>query len=254
MAAAAVWQVVALPAAAERLRIATGELPPYATASRPDQGIALAVIRAAFERVGVEVAYTFLPWGRAQEEARTGRYHGTAHWGRRPDREQDFLLSDNVLTEQWVLLHRAGVALDWQRLDALAPLRIGGVRTYTYTPEFHALAASGALRVDWVPDDLSLLRMLVAGRVDVVPLDRNVACYLLEQHFKPEDWPRIAANPKLITEVFTTHLMLSKRLPDSAARMQRFNRGLAQLRSSGQYQRLVGSIECRAGLAKAAIR
>ena len=32
------------------LRIATGELPPYATASRPDQGVALAIVRRAEER------------------------------------------------------------------------------------------------------------------------------------------------------------------------------------------------------------
>lgn len=241
------------PAQAEKLRIATGELPPYSTASRADHGIALAVVRAAFEREGIEVEYVFLPWNRAQEEARSGRFDGTAAWGRRPDRERDFLLSDNVLTEQWVLLHRAELALDWQKLDALGAWRIGAIRNYTYTPEFHALAGSGALKVDWVPDDTALLRMLIAGRVDIAPLDRNVACQLLEQHFKSEDWRRIAAHPKLITDTFTSHLMLPKLRPDSAARLQRFNRGLAQLRSSGQYQKLVGGIECRAGLAKAAV-
>lgn len=250
---ACVAWLAATTAHAEKLRIATGELPPYSTATRPDQGIALAVVRAAFEREGIEVEYVFLPWNRAQEEARSGKFDGTAAWGRRPDRERDFLLSDNVLTEQWVLLHRSDLALDWQKLDALGAYRIGAIRNYTYTPEFHALAAAGALKVDWVPDDMALLRMLIAGRVDIVPLDRNVACQLLEQHFRPEDWPRIAAHPRLITETFTSHLMLSKLRPDSAERMQRFNRGLAQLRSSGQYQKLVGGIECRAGLAKAAL-
>ena len=40
---------------AATLQIATGELPPYATQSRPDQGIALHIVRRAFELSGHEV-------------------------------------------------------------------------------------------------------------------------------------------------------------------------------------------------------
>ena len=67
---------------AETLRLATGELPPYATEQRPDQGIALDIIRRAFANEGIDVQYFFKPWTRSLEEARDGKWDGTAYWGR----------------------------------------------------------------------------------------------------------------------------------------------------------------------------
>ncbi len=238
--------------AAEVLQLATGELAPYATQSRPDQGIALNIVRAAFRAEGVEIEYTFLPWGRAQEQARSGKWDGTAHWGHKPERERDFLLSDNIITEQWLLLYRAGAPFDWARWEDLGGRTIAAIRTYTYTPEFHALAAAGKLKIDWTPDDLAALRKLVAGRVDLMVLDRNVACFLLDTQFTPAEAALVRAHPRLITENFTTHLMLPKTRPDSAARLALFNRGLAKLRASGEYGKLLAASECKAGLARPA--
>lgn len=43
--------------------------------------------------------------------------------------------------------------------------------------------------------------------------------------------------------------MLPKALPQSAARLEAVNKGLAQLRASGEYRRLLEPPECKAGLA-----
>ena len=128
------------PAAAQVLRLATGELPPYATQERPDQGIALDIVRRAFALEGLEVDYTFKPWTRTLEESRAGLWDATAYWGRNPERDKGFLISDNVLTEQWVLVYRQAAfkeaPFDWKVLADLKDFRIGIVQSYTYTPEF----------------------------------------------------------------------------------------------------------------------
>ena len=135
---------MALASQAQTLRIATGELPPYASAARADQGISLHIVREAFAREGIRVEYVFMPWTRALVEAREGKWDGTAAWGRSPERDQGFLISDNVLTEQWLLLHRSDRTLDWSRLEDLRGLRIGVVANYTYTADFWRLARAGA--------------------------------------------------------------------------------------------------------------
>ena len=63
-----ICSLLACHAAAQRpvLQIATGELAPYATTLRPDNGIALSVVQEAFQIQDVDVRYTFLPWSRAQ--------------------------------------------------------------------------------------------------------------------------------------------------------------------------------------------
>jgi polar amino acid transport system substrate-binding protein len=236
-------------AKAETWRLATGELPPYATEARADDGMALHIVREALRTQGVEVQYTFMPWGRSLEETRAGKWDATAHWGHRPEHEKSFLLSDNVLTEVWVVLYRAGLGLDWKQPEDLSPYTFGAIRTYTYTPEFHALFASGRIKVDWSPDDVSMLHKLAAGRIDAIILDRNVACYLIDTHLSSAEAQAIRAHPKLITENFTTHVMLPKALPQSAARLEVVNRGLAALRASGEYRRLVETADCKASLA-----
>lgn len=225
--------------AAETIRLATGELPPYATQERSDEGIALDIVRKAFAHAGMEVEYTFKPWMRSLEEARAGKFDGTAYWGRNPERDAGFLISDNVLTEQWVFVYRSGgpatSPLVWSRLEDLRNLRIGGIRSYTYSPEFWALSKADVLKVEFALDDLTNLRRLVAGRIDVVPMERNVACYLIATHFKPEEVTSLRAHPKLLTNAFTTHLMLSSAVPQSEERMRAFNAGLREIRKSKQF-------------------
>ena len=246
----AMWVLCWLPifAQAENLRLVTGELPPYATQERPDGGIALDIVRKAFANVGNTVSYTFKPWTRSLEEARAGQWDGTAYWGKNPTRDVGFLISDNVLTEQWVFLYRqrAGSTkpFDWETLADLKGQRIAAVQSYTYTAEFWDMQKSGALKVEVAQDDLSNLRRLVAGRVDVAVIERNVACYLMNAHFKRAEVADLRAHPKLLTNQFTTHLMLSEKLPQSAERMKAFNRGLAQLKKSKDYAALLHYPQC----------
>ena len=87
------------------------------------------------------------------------------------------------------------------------------------------------LKVKVAQDDLGNLRRLMAGRVDVAVIERSVACYLMNTHFKPAEVADLRSHPKLFTNQFATHLMLSEKLPQSAKRMKASNRGLAQLKS-----------------------
>jgi polar amino acid transport system substrate-binding protein len=225
---------------AETLRLATGELPPYASEQLPDQGIALDIIRKAFSQSGYAVSYTFKPWMRSLEEAREGKWDGTAHWGRNPERDVGFLVSDSILTEQWVFVYRDGAPatthFDWKNFSDLAGLRIGAVQFNTYTPEFWNLQKNGTLKVEFSQDDLTNLRRLVAGRIDVVPMERNMACFLMKTQFASAEVASLRAHPKLLTNQFTTHLMLSAKLPQSADRMKAFNQGLRTVQKSHQFE------------------
>ncbi|QDL55828.1 substrate-binding periplasmic protein [Rhodoferax aquaticus] len=238
--ASAPWAVAQKPA----LKIATGELAPYATESRPDQGIALSIVRRSFELAGYQVEYTFLPWSRALAETRLGKWDASAYWGHKPEHEASFLLSDNVLTEQWVMVHRKAIALQWNALPDLKPYRMAMIQDYTYTPQIWAMANAGELKVERVQDDRAALKMLLLDRVDVSPMERNVACDLLQKNFTPAEASRLSAHPKLMTDSFTTHLLLPKARNESATRLAEFNAGLKKLRASGEYNKLLAQVNC----------
>ena len=226
------------------LKIATGELPPYATAARPDQGIALSIVRRAFELSGYKVEYTFLPWSRTLGETKLGKWDGTAYWGRNAEREQSFLLSDNVVTEQWVFVHRRDVNFQWSQVDDLKPYRLALIQDYTYTPEIWSMAKAGQFKSEKLPNDQAALKMLLLGRVDVAPMERNVACDLLKSNYSDAEAAKLAAHPKLMTESFTTHLMLPRALQESTGRLADFNAGLKKLRASGEYAKLLAKTSC----------
>lgn len=231
-------------AQADTLRIATGEFPPYATTLRPDNGVALSIVRRAFELGGHQVSFTFLPWSRAQVETEAGQWDGSAHWGASEERRQKFLLSDNIISEQWVMLHRRTLAFDWKTVDDLQPFVIGVIRDYTYTPEFWAAVRSGRLTSSSVPNNLAGLKMLQAGRIDVLPLERNLACDLLAQHFDDAAAGQLAAHPRLMTDSFTTHVIFPKDKPASARLLADFNRGLKRLKETPEYGQLKANVRC----------
>ncbi len=229
---------------AETVRIATGEFPPYATESRPDKGIALSIVARAFELGGHKAEFHFQPWSRAQMETKAGMWDASAHWGASAERQRDFLLSDNILTEQWLIVHRQRIALQWTQLTDLRPYTLGVIRDYTYTPEFWTLVRSNALRSDNTPNDLAGLRKMIRGRIDAMPMERAVACDLLKSNFSAKDAEEFAAHPRLLTDSFTTHLILPPQQPRSAALLADFNRGLKALRDSGEHARLLQTVQC----------
>ncbi|MBB2485118.1 transporter substrate-binding domain-containing protein [Mitsuaria sp. WAJ17] len=232
----------AAPAAV--VRIATGELPPYATAEANDSGTALQIVRRAFALAGHEVRYQFMPWQRAQNETRVGLWDASAYWGANEERRRDFLLSSNVMSEQWVIVHRRDRPLTWRSLADLKPYMLGVIKGYTYTPEFWRMARKGELRTDGTPDDLAGLRKLLLGRLDAMPMERGTACYLLLSQFSTEDARQIDYHPRLLTDSFTTHVIFPKDKPGSPQLLEDFNRGLKQLQASGEYQRLLRGVAC----------
>lgn len=238
------WFAPTLWANERLVRIATGELPPYATAARPDGGMALSIVRAAFEASGYKVEYTFLPWSRALAETRIGKWDGTAYWGHKPEYDGQFILSDNVLTEQWVIVHRKDVALKWASLDDLRPYRLVTVPDYTYTPELRAMMKAGTIRTESAPNDVAVLKLLTLGRADAAPMELSVACELLKTQFTDGDMQRLTAHPKLITDSFTTHLLMNRTQAANVQRVADFNAGLRKLRESGEYARLLERSPC----------
>lgn len=83
--------------------------------------------------------------------------------------------------------------------------------------------------------------------VMVCRFPRNVACYLLVRHFSVAEADRLQSPPRLLTDKFTTHLLLPRKLPGSAALLADFNRGLQRLKASAEHARLLKGVTCPRG-------
>lgn len=87
------------------------------------------------------------------------------------------------------------------------------------------------------PDDVTNLRKLLAGRIDLFPIDQEVGQYLIARNFPP----RLAQQLEPQSKSFCGAAAcgdLAQASPGPEL-VERFNRGLKALQDSGEFERLV---------------
>lgn len=220
-------------AAAEAVRLTNGEWPPYLGEQLPYKGVASRIVSEAFALQGIDVAWDFYPWARSLQMAERGKRIGSAIWLRSKERERKFFISDAVVESSYYLFYRKGYNFNWKQIDDLQSARIVGTRGYNYGEAFQQAEASGKLRVNRVTSDETAFRQLLAGRVDLFPVDKVVGFDILHKNFSPAERSQLSFHSKPL-RTDSLHLLLSRKVPGNAELMVRFNRGLQELRESGK--------------------
>lgn len=240
LAALLCWLALCAPldAAGGEVLLATLEWPPYIGQDLPGQGYVAEVAREAFARSGHEARFRFLPWKRTVEETRAGRFHAYL-----PEYFAYGLLDDFVLSTPFpggplALLTTEDRDIDASILERLSPYRIGVVRGYVNTREFDE---ADFLNKQAFADDLTSLKMLLRGRVDLAVMDLNVARHLAAG--LPGAGERIKALSPFLG-VRNLYLCFPKSRPDHLELLADFDAGLASMIADGSLE----SIARRHGL------
>ncbi len=225
--------IVSQFAAAEKITLTNGEWAPYMSEKLKHYGYISRVVKEAFAEEGVEVQYVFLPWKRAYEEAKIGKYQGSIIWGINDERAADFLFSDTVAELGTGIFHKKGKAIEWNKPEDLGKYKIGGVVGYAYGIE--ELEKQGVVKLDRIPDDKANYKKLSAGRIDIVLEDTEVGYETITNIGLKDE---IIAHPKpLMTRQYS--VIISKKAPNGAALVEKFNKGLKKLVADGRYQKYV---------------
>lgn len=225
-------------AAPRALILTNGEWPPFMSGNLTGGGSMSRVVSAAFQLEGYAVEYRFVPWSRAYEEPKSGRYAGSIGWAPNEERLKWYVFSDPVLTAEMVFFHRKERSFPWTTLSDLSPYLIGTTRADFYSDEFAALQKSGKLRTDPADEEMDNFRKLLAGRIDLFPIERSVGLYLMNLHFSGAEQEQIGYDSHAFWQA-PLHLIISRKRPDAASLVTAFNRGLKKLKASGEYQRIL---------------
>ncbi|WP_275544488.1 substrate-binding periplasmic protein [Pseudomonas sp. Marseille-Q0931] len=228
--------------AAEQVRLTNGEWPPYQGESLPHQGVASRIIAEAFALQGIDVHWEFHPWARSLKIAEQGLRPGSAVWFYSPERAEHFLISDAVIESGYHLFYRKDFAFDWRNIKDLRGLRIAVTRGYDHGDAFRRAEAAGELQVVRLTSDEQGLRQLLAGRIDLFPVDKVVGFDLLHRKFTATERQRLSFHPKPLHSA-SMYLLLSRNVPGNVELMQRFNLGLKQLRDSGKVSQYLMEIQ-----------
>ncbi|RDV24557.1 ABC transporter substrate-binding protein [Alteromonas aestuariivivens] len=218
------------------LKIATTEYPPYASADMQHNGYINHIIAQALLETGVEVEFVVLPWEQAVAETLAGKYDALSYGYYVRAREDAFWHSDPVTTENLVFYASAQTGLrKWGQFDDLERYRMGVTGGYLYTDELADYIAIGQ-KVISAKSDLKNLQALVAGSIDVFPVDELTGWYLLQRDFTDSEREQIVLLAPIISTV-TTHLLVPKGSRQSQLTLSLFNHGLRELTLQGKMSR-----------------
>lgn len=214
------------------------EYPPYEGQSLAGYGLLSRVVTEAFRRQNVKVHYVFYPNNRNLQSARTGAVDGSLGWAITPERQKDLLYTDPVMSLRMVFFQRRDHPRPWQHLQDLGDSHIGITTGNTYSQAFSRLQSVGILQTETSPDDLSNLRKLLAGHIDLFPIDSEVGALMLMQHFPRAERVQVEAQDKPFW-IAKVHVVIWRHHPQAEELVRRFNLGLKQLHASGKFNELV---------------
>ncbi|MBE9608587.1 substrate-binding periplasmic protein [Chitinilyticum piscinae] len=238
MAGLLAWLVILPVWAAQSITLTLQEYPPFMGKDLPYQGLLTRVVVAAFAQQHIAVKLESVPNNRAIEAPRRGLYDGSFGWARSPEREKDLFYTESVMALRMVFCQRKGESYPWQTLEELAPYRIGATSGNYYSDDFTNLQKSGVLQVDFAGSDVANLRKLLGKRIDLFPIDAEVGPYLMATNLAPEETTQLSCQDKAYWTA-PLHVVISRQRQDGGQLVQQFNTGLAKLKQSGEFARML---------------
>lgn len=224
-----------LASAEDTIRIAAGNWPPYLSVNLKHRGVVAHIISDIFASEGYAVKFDFFPWARAYEYARTAKYDGTAVWLKTSERETEFYYSDPVVQEKHVFFHLKSYSFDWNSIDDLNGLTIGGLLKFYYGEAFETAAETGMFRLERISHDKQNFSKLLKKRIHIYPQEINVGYHVLQNHFPRNDIDKVAHHPRPLMVNFS-HLLLSRKNERNKELIGKINKGLLRLKKSGRYE------------------
>lgn len=230
------------------VNIATEEYPPYTSSKLYKNGLDAHIVSRAFELEGYTVTYSFHPAARSFNMTQEGKFDATLPWAKRADRENDFLYSDPVIeVEQEYLFFKKDRTVDWNPAQPdyskLSGKRFGAIIAYNYGQDFQQAESQKIIETFRSGDLNHHFEMLLKERLDFVISKRQVAHHILQQQFSLNEQSLISSIAENHRPKTYDYLLISKRTPNAEALLKAVNSGLAKLKSSGEYQRILNAFE-----------
>lgn len=220
--------------AREKIVLATLDWEPYIGRQMKNQGYLAVIIQQAFNRSGIDVEIQFHQWSRVIGLARKGRVDGyfPEYYAESINTYARF--SDPIPAGPLGFFIQKDSRIKFTGLEDLKGYRIGIVKGYINSKEFDAATF---LDKHPVKDDLSNLRLLAAGRVDLMVADKYVGFHLLRRHM-PEKLAKIKFLPTILDQK-DIFVCISTKIQKTGYFLNAFNRGLEQMKIDGTLDSLI---------------
>jgi polar amino acid transport system substrate-binding protein len=223
--------------ASDRLKLVTGEdYPPYVDAQEPGGGLAVRLVQQVLRRMGVTAAMETAPWRRGYEETLRGRFDATFPYVRTPERERDFLYSEAMFQVRQAIFMPVARRFAYRGEDDLKGRRVCTPLGYAPAPALQAMMDGRQLERVSVANAATCPGALVADRADFFVQDLRIGQALLVKAGLTREIVAVSEPPFGLSEI---HFIVPRSRADAPGLIARFNAALAEVRASGDYDRLL---------------
>lgn len=221
--------------AQETVRFAIGEWEPHYSEQYKHYGLVPHIISEAFAQEGIKVEYGFFPWSRSMGLVKQGLWDATCCWSKTDERAQFYFFSDSVIDEKQVFFHLKEFDFDWHGMESLKGVIIGTGNEFYHGHPFHKAEQKGGLRIEKLSVLEKNFEKLLAKRIDVFPMDEIAGYAAINKKFKPEVASMFTHHPRVLDSM-PQRALFSKKVSRSKALIEKLNKGLEALKTSGRYQ------------------
>jgi polar amino acid transport system substrate-binding protein len=223
--------------------LTTGEWPPYTSENIMSYGFFTEIVNAAFKEIGYKPLIDFYPWKRCEELVKKGEAFAAFPYSINEERSQHFNFSDPVIEgyTRFFYYDNSEGYFNYNELNDLKEYTIGVVSGYFYIEMLTNAGLEESL--DYSDDEISAIKKLIEGRVDMVPLNTVNGWKLIKDNF-PEEENRFETLDKELIQT-DLRLLVSKRYKDASNILNRFNRGLEIIINNGTYNQILKKHDIR---------
>ncbi|TYT73787.1 transporter substrate-binding domain-containing protein [Desulfobotulus mexicanus] len=216
--------------------MASDPWPPFADPAHPHGGLSVEIAKAAFGTQGYTVTMEFMPWARVIQTVSLGELDLVAGAWMSDERKENFMFSEPFLINEIRFIKRKGDPFKYSGLETLPGLKVGVIRSYSYSDEF--MNYPGVI-IEPVNNFITNIRKLVAGRIDLTLEDEIVGMNSLSILD-----PALAGNieftgPSLASKPL--YVLSGLKNPRHKEIIEAFNKGLKEIKANGTYDRIMAS-------------
>ncbi len=228
---------IAVSAEERELPLATGEWSPYTGKELEGGGFFTEIMTLIVKEMGMKPVYKFFPWPRAAMNTEKGLFFGAFPYALSEEREKKFNFSDPIHSGGLVFFYSKKHFKEqfiYKTLNDFKTYRIGTLRgSFPY----ETLSKAGFKKIDTVTSVKQLIKMLNAGRISFVMLNKDVGLSEVNALF-----PKEKEHFGFLDDIFpktAARLMISRSYPNSDRLLEQFNHALKQVKKDGKIDRIL---------------
>ena len=228
--------------AEQSISVVGDEWPPYnAVPLSNEEGYFIDILRAIFEPQNIKIIYKTLPWKRAIQSVAIGRE--TALLGPFKSEAPGFVFPIQEIGRT-SLVFFTRVSSDWtfSGIKSLKGNTLGLIQGYSYRPwlrDYIRKFPASAIELNGEDAIERNLRMLVLGRIDVIPSNYQTFMYRAKK-FGLEGEVRFAGKDNIGREK-KLYIAFSPKLNISKSLAAKFDEGMLKLRATGNLDRILSA-------------